>query len=1424
MSGHKISVTLDLDDSSFQMKMAKAGKQVKSLSVDFTSLNNSLHAVEVSVARAASSIDHQTTVISDGFKRTSRAIGKATGAMIGEIRQLADMTDDMHTSMVQGFANVATSVSNMSQRLAAALSQVESAISQSKNAVQGHGREVKKATEDHHTLAATMRETIVLFYSLGTAAHLARAMFVDWQKHIIESNAHIEQLQVMMEGMSSAITQTERAAMAAKDVRYLFELGKTAPFDIKSLADSFVKFRSVGLDPTAGSLKALIDGVARFGGSGEMLHRASIAIQQMAGKGVISMEELRQQLGEAVPEAITAMATSLSMTYSDLANKISQGTVRSLPALTAMFSEFERRWGGSAERMMETWSGLSQKMSIVWAELMKTIGDAGYFDAMKTALQDILHFMEGAEAKRWAKEVGEALTVGVDKARWLVSAIADNRDAIGALIVAAGKLLGAFLALRLASAVLLGLAASAGAVGAALKATYGVLTAGGAVLLSLGAAGSSAVRAISTLPFTLSLAGGSLLGLGAAVMRLIPHLAVIGTLVWGAKMAYDAFTDSSDKVKDRLRENGAEASRAAQDIKLLTADMDRLNAEHERLLRIKKAQEEYQRRIQGGRATKITPGVYVDTDSELAKNEANQRETAQMLRDNEVIRDEEEARAAVMKMERDLNREMTAARAEYTRETKNLEVQLQKNNITQEEHVKRRAAAERHMYDVMINKLQEYTKSASDLLTADNASWTQLTVNSAKMNALQERMLEIQQKRKEISTDLIDIDAGPVKQLEQLKKELESRLAKYTDMTESPGSSGYRAQMEKRFEEIAAGIAKINDETEKSRQLADLQILRNLSAQVHSKEALAMAQTGLNQIDRNIASAQAELDNMNGKVAALQVKWNTGDWGDIKVLSEKNPEIVQQVNDKLAQLKSLMQQVNDTKVVISIQEDIDREIADFKHLTARLNAMGREGVDLATHQGMAVISNLEADYEEKFARLREKRSEADEAGLAMLNDEEVLLRNQYDIARGLAQEAAKRTEALARAREGRKADRAEQKELNAIDRATDQVRRQIAAAKADVDGMDRKVFVHLQKLINGELGKFAQFKGSPVESVSDLYAILNDDKALNNTFVMTQQLRGFIEELRKLENIDVEKDIGKRKEKAADLIEDLKVAAMEANEELAEGPAALQAAYEREKVVWQDKIKEIKDGTDERKSVEGEYYRWVLEREKQLRRELRTPMQQLVDDWADSTDEMGQAYADWADGALDALTNFVKTGKLEWRSFVVDILVGLAKIQLQKAASGWIDLALSAAGGMFGATAMGDGATSANSIITGKVGMASEPLKMANGGIMTEFGAIPLRKYASGGVARTPQMAIFSEGSMAEAFVPLPDGRSIPVSMKGGGAQNIAINITVNEGGGTSVNTSGNDSGQWMKMAERVKGVVQEEIGRQKRPGGMLYK
>ncbi|WP_423842131.1 hypothetical protein [Yersinia pestis] len=116
--------------------------------------------------------------------------------------------------------------------------------------------------------------------------------------------------------------------------------------------------------------------------------------------------------------------------------------------------------------------------------------------------------------------------------------------------------------------------------------------------------------------------------------------------------------------------------------------------------------------------------------------------------------------------------------------------------------------------------------------------------------------------------------------------------------------------------------------------------------------------------------------------------------------------------------------------------------------------------------------------------------------------------------------------------------------------------------------------------------------------------------------------------------------------------------------------------------------------------------------------------------------------------------------------------------------------------------------------------------KFAKGGIFGKDGVVPLRAYQKGGIADSPQLALFGEGDMNEAYVPLPDGRSIPVTLnaegvKGGGVFSpVSIEINVNSDGSVSENS--NSEGAWSQAAQRMKAIALETIAQEKRPGGSL--
>jgi DNA repair exonuclease SbcCD ATPase subunit len=101
----------------------------------------------------------------------------------------------------------------------------------------------------------------------------------------------------------------------------------------------------------------------------------------------------------------------------------------------------------------------------------------------------------------------------------------------------------------------------------------------------------------------------------------------------------------------------------------------------------------------------------------------------------------------------------------------------------------------------------------------------------------------------------------------------------------------------------------------------------------------------------------------------------------------------------------------------------------------------------------------------------------------------------------------------------------------------------------------------------------------------------------------------------------------------------------------------------------------------------------------------------------------------------------------------------------------------------------------------------------ASGGVMTGSGPLPLNKYASGGIASTPQLALFGEGSGAEAYVPLPDGRRIPVAMEGAGG--VQVNVINNSG--AQANTSERNEGGTRVIdiiIDQVRGMISGDIAK----------
>ena len=165
-------------------------------------------------------------------------------------------------------------------------------------------------------------------------------------------------------------------------------------------------------------------------------------------------------------------------------------------------------------------------------------------------------------------------------------------------------------------------------------------------------------------------------------------------------------------------------------------------------------------------------------------------------------------------------------------------------------------------------------------------------------------------------------------------------------------------------------------------------------------------------------------------------------------------------------------------------------------------------------------------------------------------------------------------------------------------------------------------------------------------------------------------------------------------------------------------------------------------------------------------------------------------------GMEDALVNFVMTGKMNFADFTRSILSDLARIAIRKSL-------VSGLGTIFPFLKNAKG----NAFDGGLV------KEFAKGGVVSEP---TLFKYGSGG---SGNFGLMGEAGSPEAILPLKRGRSGNLGVEASGsANNIVVNVDA-----SNTTTQGN-SGQAEMLGKMLAGAVQDELLKQQRPGGILYK
>jgi lambda family phage tail tape measure protein len=236
----------------------------------------------------------------------------------------------------------------------------------------------------------------------------------------------------------------------------------------------------------------------------------------------------------------------------------------------------------------------------------------------------------------------------------------------------------------------------------------------------------------------------------------------------------------------------------------------------------------------------------------------------------------------------------------------------------------------------------------------------------------------------------------------------------------------------------------------------------------------------------------------------------------------------------------------------------------------------------------------------------------------------------------------------------------------------------------------------------------------------------------------------------------------------------------------------------------------------------------LLDDFRKKREDINVGIQEGFQDYLTDIQDRATAARDAVGNALrgveDAFVTLATTGKLSFRDLADSIIADIARIAIRQSITGPLAGMLSGAFSGGGGASSGGGFGSFFASMAGSGGKAMSPSGFVNvtpnalGGIMTSDGSMPLNRYSMGGIANRPQLALFGEGRTPEAFVPLPDGRRIPVAMQGGGNTSVVVHVNV-ESGSQNVTSSGQNA---EALGKTIAAAVRSTLISEKRPGGLL--
>jgi tape measure domain-containing protein len=249
---------------------------------------------------------------------------------------------------------------------------------------------------------------------------------------------------VKLETITRKLSNTLGSQGAAGALTFTRQLSDELGLSFNTLTDTFGGFTAaataagVPMQQQRDLFAAVSKSAQSLGLSNDELSGSLLALQQVASKGVVQMEELRGQLGERLPVAFGATAKGLGLTQQELIKLVESGGLRAeqfFAGLTKGLNELNSGPGG-----VPTAAQNFQRLSNAWTDLQASFGTSLLPTITKT-VNALAGALEGLEVSVAARELRESFGVTADEATALVGTLKAVQEQYGLTVQQSKNLL-----------------------------------------------------------------------------------------------------------------------------------------------------------------------------------------------------------------------------------------------------------------------------------------------------------------------------------------------------------------------------------------------------------------------------------------------------------------------------------------------------------------------------------------------------------------------------------------------------------------------------------------------------------------------------------------------------------------------------------------------------------------------------------------------------------------------------------------------------------------------------------------------------------------------------------------------------------------------------------------------------------------------